>query len=420
MHPTPSPSAGPGSEALPSASGGRSGTVVLLCFAAVLISYLDRTNISVAAIAMQEDLGWDEATKGIVLSSFFVGYVLLQVIAGTLANRFGGRVVLGAAVLWWSAFTALTPPAAAVSFGLLITSRIALGLGEAAVFPGSINMIGRWVPRAQRSRAVSLFSSGLSIGTVIALPLTAWIVRTWGWPMSFYAFGALGVVWAIAWFALVPAGRGVAAEEAAPGGVPWRRILSTPAVWAIVASHFAHNWALYLLLAWLPSYFKSTFSVSLSSAGWLSAAPWLVSFLVANLGGVVADRALRAGRSTTAVRKGLLTAAFLGGATFLVLLPLATTPGMALLLMCGTTSALALCIAGFGPNAFDIAPRYADVIWGITNTAGTLPGIIGVAVTGFLVQRTGSYTAPFLVTAALCVGGALVYRAIGSGERQID
>ena len=403
-----------------SAAPSRAGPVVLLCFAAVLISYLDRTNISVAAIAMQEDLGWDEATKGIFLSSFFVGYVLLQVVAGTLANRFGGRIVLGAAVLWWSAFTALTPPAAAVSFGLLIAARIALGLGEAAVFPGSINMIGRWVPAAQRSRAVALFSSGLSVGTVIALPLTAWIVRTWGWPTSFYAFGAFGIVWAVAWFVLVPEGRGVVEEATGPNDVPWRRICSTPAVWAIVASHFAHNWALYLLLAWLPSYFKSTFGVSLSSAGWLSAAPWLVSFLVANAGGVVADRALRAGRSATAVRKALLTAAFLGGAGFLLLLPFATTPGIALLLMCGTTSALALCIAGFGPNAFDIAPKYADVIWGITNTAGTLPGIIGVAVTGFLVQRTGSYDAPFLVTAALCVAGAITYRAIGSGERQID
>ncbi|MBL8959125.1 MAG: MFS transporter, partial [Gemmatimonadetes bacterium] len=120
--------------------------VVLLCFAAVLISYLDRTNISIAAIAMQEQLGWDEATKGLVLSSFFIGYLLLQVVAGSLANRWGGRIVLGVAVLWWSLFTALTPPAAMASFAMLIAARIALGLGEAAVFPGSINMIGRWVP----------------------------------------------------------------------------------------------------------------------------------------------------------------------------------------------------------------------------------------------------------------------------------
>ena len=87
-------------------------TVVLLLFAAVFISYIDRTNISVAAIAMQDDLGWTETDKGLVLSSFFVGYLLLMAVSGALANRFGGWLVLGVAVLWWSAWTALTPPEA--------------------------------------------------------------------------------------------------------------------------------------------------------------------------------------------------------------------------------------------------------------------------------------------------------------------
>ncbi len=393
--------------------------VVLLCFAAVLISYLDRTNISVAALAMQEQLGWDEATKGLVLSSFFVGYILLQVTAGTLANRFGGRRVLGFAVLWWSAFTALTPPAAVASFAMLIVARIALGLGEAAVFPASINMIGRWVPMENTSRAVAMFSSGLSLGTIIALPLTAWIVRVYGWPVSFYAFGALGIGWAAAWYAMIPEGRGNPEPAGKSKAVPWRRIFATPAVWAIMSTHFAHNWALYLLLAWLPSYFKTTFNVTLSNAGWLSATPWVASFIMANAGGVVADRMLRSGRTTT-VRKGFVAVALLGGATFLLMLPLASTPGAAVLLMCCTTSCLSLCMPGFGPNAFDIAPRYADVIWGITNSVGTIPGIIGVAVTGFLVQRSGSYDAPFLLTAALCVVGASVYLVLGSGEKKID
>ena len=84
-------------------------TVVLLCGAAVFISYIDRTNLSVAAIPMQQAFGWSETTKGWVLSSFFIGYLLFMAASGVLANRFGGRKVLGAAVLWWSAFTALTP-----------------------------------------------------------------------------------------------------------------------------------------------------------------------------------------------------------------------------------------------------------------------------------------------------------------------
>jgi ACS family sodium-dependent inorganic phosphate cotransporter len=399
---------------------------VLLCFAAVFISYLDRTNISVASIAMQEQFGWTETTKGIVLSSFFAGYIVLQVASGTLANRYGGKLVLGVAVVWWSLFTVLTPPAALISLPMLIAARIALGLGEAAVFPASINMVGRWVPKAKRSRAVALFSSGLSIGTVFSLPITGWLVRDYGWPVPFYAFGALGLVWAAAWFSLVRGGRG--SEEEIEGAaaashvrtIPWRRLLRSSAVWAIIVNHFCNNWSLYVLLAWLPSYFKSTFGVSLANAGLLSAAPWLVSFVMANVAGTMADAMLKRGTSATVVRKLMQCIGLLGGASFLLLLPLATSATIGVLLMSGAAGTLAFCLAGFGPNCFDIAPRYADVIWGMSNTFGTIPGIVGVAVTGWLVERTGSYTAPFVVTAAIAALGALFFLRYGSGERQID
>jgi len=396
-------------------------TVVGLCFAAVFISYIDRTNISVAAIAMKEEYGWDETTKGYVLSSFFIGYLLLQVLSGTLANRYGGKLVLGAAVVWWSIFTMLTPPAAEISLGALLAARIALGLGEAAVFPASINMVGRWVPAPARSRAIAIFASGLSLGTVVSLPLTGWLVRNYGWPLPFYAFGALGLVWAAPWFARVGSGRSQGVEpEPADRKIPWRALFATPAVWAIIVNHFCHNWMLYVLLAWLPSYFHATFGVNVTGAGVLSAAPWLTNFLVANAAGVIADRMLKAGSSPTFVRKLMQLLGLVGSAVFLLLLGGAGSVTAGLLLMCGATGMAAFCMAGFGPNSFDIAPRYADVIWGITNTFATLPGIFGVAVTGWLVDRTGGYTAPFVATAALGVLGAVVFLLIGSGRRQIE
>jgi len=395
--------------------------VVLLCFAAVFISYLDRTNISVASIAMKEQFGWSETTKGFVLSSFFIGYLLLQVASGTLANRFGGKLVLGVAVIWWSLFTVLTPAAALVSLPALIAARIALGLGEAAVFPASINMIACWVPPEHRSRAVALLTSGLSIGTVFALPITGWLVKSYGWPMPFYAFGVLGFVWALLWFTRVGGGRGPEAERAGPPrSIPWRAILGTPAVWAIIVNHFSCNWTLYLLLAWLPSYFKASFNVSLANAGLLSAAPWLTFFLAANAAAHLADGMMRRGRSATAVRKMMQSMGLFGPAVFLLLLQLTTSPVLGVLLMCCASGSLAFCLSGFAPNSLDIAPRHADVIWGISNTFATVPGIVGVAVTGWLVQRTGSYAAPFLVTAAISVSGALFYLVFGSGERKLD
>jgi ACS family sodium-dependent inorganic phosphate cotransporter len=396
-------------------------TVVLLCGAAVLISYIDRTNISVAAIPMQTQFGWSETTKGWVLSSFFVGYLAFMAVSGALANRYGGRVVLGVAVIWWSLFTMLTPPAALISLPALVAARIALGVGEAAVFPASVNMIGRWVPAAHRTRAVTAFVSMLSIGTMFSLPVTGWLVRDRGWPAPFYLFGALGLVWAIAWFGSVRGGRSPDVEaESVDRVIPWGRLLRSRAVWAIIINHFCGNWALYVLLAWLPSYFKTTFNVTLANAGLLSAAPWAAYFVMGNVSGWLADRMIASGKSVTFVRKTVEVISLVGSATFLLLVQSATTPAMAVALMCGASGTLAFCLAGFAANPFDIAPRHADVIWGLSNTAGTLPGILGVYVTGWLIDRTGSYNAPFFLTAAIGVFGAIVYLLYASGVREIE
>ena len=141
---------------------------------------------------------------------------------------------------------------------------------------------------------------------------------------------------------------------------------------------------------------------------------------MANVAGHLADRMINRGRSPTFVRKLMQATGLLGVALFLLLVQTAGSPTTGMLLMCGATGTLALCMAGFTVNSFDIAPRYADVIWGISNTFATVPGIVGVAVTGWLVQRTGTYSAPFVVTAAVAVVGALVFLKFGSGRRQID
>jgi MFS transporter, ACS family, solute carrier family 17 (sodium-dependent inorganic phosphate cotransporter), other len=397
-------------------------TVVLLLIAAVFISYIDRTNISVGAIAMQSQFGWHETQKGLVLSSFYIGYILMMLASGALANRYGGKVVLGVAVVWWSLFTALTPPTAVISLSALIVARIALGAGEAAVFPAAMTMIGRWVPPSQRSRAVALITSTASLSTVFALPMTGYLVRGYGWPVPFYAFGALGLVWAVVWFTGVGSGYGIqpSAPAGARQGIPWRRILRSRAVWAIVVTNFSFNWSFFVLSAWLPSYLKHTFGISLVNAGMLSAAPWLASFLMANVAGYLADRLLRAGCGATFVRKLMQTVGLVAGGLCLLQLPGAGSATIAVILMCCTAGFLAFCFAGYAPNSFDIAPRYADVIWALSNTVGTLPGIFGVFVTGWLVDRTGTFAVPFFVTAGVSFVGALVYLMFGSGERTIE
>jgi ACS family sodium-dependent inorganic phosphate cotransporter len=410
-------------------------TVVVLSFWAVFICYIDRVNISVAAIAMQDEFGWDETTKGFVLSSFFIGYVALQVASGWLANRIGGRIVLGLAVLWWSLFTVLTPPAAFTSLALLIAARIVLGLGEGATFPSIYTLYRRWIPAAERSRAVTIMVSAIPAGTLFALVVSGWIVARWGWPAVFYSFGCAGFVWALAWFWLIHddperdprAGederallRGQRAAVENTAGVPWGVLLRKAPLWALIYNHFVSNWAFYVLLSWLPSYFKSVQGVSLTSAGLYSAVPWVTMFVTANLAGWLADNLIRSGVATIVVRKLMQVVGLIGSALFLLAVRDASDPASAMWLMCGALGLTALTWAGYSPNHLEIAPRYADILLGLTNTFGTLPGIFGVAITGWLVDVSGSYDAAFMLAAALNVSGAAVWLVWATSERIVE
>src|ERR1700676_2323637 len=156
--------------------------VVGLTFLGCVIAYTDRVNISVAAVAMKEHFGWSQTEKGMVLSAFFVGYMLCMFIAGLLATRFGGKRVAGGAVLVLSIFTLLTPLAATISIPILIGARIAMGMGEAGLFPATYELFGRWVPMTERARAAGRFVSGIPLGTLIGLTVSAWLVGRYGWP----------------------------------------------------------------------------------------------------------------------------------------------------------------------------------------------------------------------------------------------
>ena len=409
--------------------------IVLLCFCAAFICYIDRVNISVAIIPMQEVFGWSDTTKGFVLSSFFIGYMILQAPAGWLANRIGGKIVLGFAVLAWSAFTMLTPVAALISLPLLIAVRIAMGLGEAAMFPATYSLFARWVPEAERSRSIGLVSSGIPLGTLFALTTTGWIVTRYGWPWAFYLFGLVGVVWAVVWYfkatsypeeypgispgELELLGASSGNPRKAPD-IPWKKLLSHKAVLVVFINHFCTNWALYLMLAWLPSYFRDVQSLSVTSAGLYSAAPWLTMFVMTNAGGWVADSLIKRGNSITFVRKLMQVSGLLGSAMFFLFAPSADTPLVALSVMCGALACIALTFSGYVPNFLDVAPRYADVLMGISNTFGTIPGIVGVALAGWLLDQTGSYTGVFMITAALLTLGGVLWLLFSTGEKIID
>jgi len=410
--------------------------VVLLCFFSTFICYIDRVNISVAIIPMAEQFGWSDTQRGLVLSSFFVGYLITQVLGGWLAAKLGGKAVLGFGVLWWSLFTFLTPMSAMASFPILIATRIAMGLGEGVAFPATYNLLGRWVPLRERSRAAAFNLSAIPLGTLFAVTATPFIAVSFGWQAVFYAFGAVGFVWFLFWWyyagdrPAVPVSSEDVSESdsdatdhaveesiAKDVDIPWRLIFSRAPVWAIIVGHFCNNWGLYVLLSWLPSYFSSQLGVNLRSVWIFVAPPWIASFLCSNLSGWIADRMIVSGYSVTFTRKTMQTIGMLGPALALGALATVDDAVTAVVLLSISLGLASFAFAGVGCNHLDISPRHAGVIFGISNTGATIPGIVGVVVTGVLVDQTGTYASAFYLTAGVYLIGLVFYLLFGTGRR---
>jgi len=399
--------------------------MVLACAVAIFIAYADRVNISVAALAMQQSLGWTDSQKGVVLAAYFVGYIVTQVIGGWLAHRYGGERVVIVALVLWSVCTLLTPAFAHTSFALLLIIRIGLGIGEGPLNPAVFNLFARFVPPQEHARAIAVFSGSGHAGTVVALVTTGLLVAWIGWESSFYIFGLLGLLYALL---LPPLLRGVpevvgaslaadARRHAEP--IPWATLLRLGPFLALAFSFFCACWVFYVLLLWMPSYFSRVHGMNIGITGLYSLAPWLTLIVSQNLTGWCSDALLRRGLGATVIRKMFVVTGLVGASIVLWTVPSADTAIGALLRLCLTMAFLASSFTGQLPNVFDIAPKFAEVVFSILNTFGTLPGLVGVALTGWLVDVTQSYDSTLVLAAGLSLAGGLVYLLFGSGRRAI-
>jgi ACS family sodium-dependent inorganic phosphate cotransporter len=409
-------------------------TVVALFFLGTALCYIDRISISVAIIPLARHFGYNSAAQGLVLSAVFWGYLWTQLVGGWMADRFGGHRVLAAGVAIWSLATFVTPLAAGAAFSALVAARVLLGLGEGVNFPSIHSLTARWTLPSERARVLSVNYSGMYVGTVAALSASPLIITSLGWPALFYISGALGAAWVVVWMYMAAdrpetSSRIGAAElelimslrTAAPRAVrvPWAAIAREKAVWAIVVAHFCSNFGFNILLLWLPTYLHHTFGVPLEQVGGYSIIPWIATFFTITFSGWLADALIARGLSVGTVRKSMQTAAFAIGAISLLAVPAAGSPAMAVALLTVAASANGIGTAAFGVNHLDVAPTYAGILMGISNTIATIPGIIGVAATGLIVQATRSFSAVFILIAAVYGLGMFFYLRWASGEQMI-
>uniref|UniRef100_A0A7R9YSS6 Major facilitator superfamily (MFS) profile domain-containing protein n=1 Tax=Chlamydomonas euryale TaxID=1486919 RepID=A0A7R9YSS6_9CHLO len=409
-------------------------TIVGLCFFAFMLCNMDRVNMAVAILPMSQQFGWDSATVGLVQSSFFWGYLLTQVLGGIWADRYGGKLVLGVGVIWWSLATALTPVAASMGLVPLLCARCLMGIGEGVAMPAMNNMLSRWVPVKERSRSLSLVYSGMFVGSIIGLSVSPQLIVALGWPSVFQGFGSLGIFWFLAWQARArstPAeDPGITEAEAKyiaastpkrePGKpIPWKKLLTTKEVWTIIVCHFCHNWGTFILLTWMPTYYNKVLGLDLMHSGVLSVLPWVTMAIMANVGGYIADSMVERGVSVTKVRKVMQTLGFMGPAFFLSQLSSVDSAWGAVLCMMGAQGFDAFSQSGLYSNHQDIGPRYAGLLLGMSNTAGVLAGVLGSLVTGLILQH-GTWDQVWGVAIALYLIGTVIWNLFATGEKVLD
>ena len=271
-------------------------------------------------------------------------------------------------------------------------------------YPSIHAIWARWAPPLERSRLAAVAFSGSYVGTVIALPLSGVLAEHMGWETIFYVFGVVGVIWCVAWAWVVKdspeedrqitdseleylrTAIGVTNEESVMSP-PWKAMMTSRPVWAIIVAHFAENWGFYTLLTGLPMFMRDILNYKLDQTGFLAALPYLLMACIVQSAGVLADMARTKGRlTTTQVRKVFTCGSYLCQTLFMGLTAVLMKRGAAITCISLSLGCGGFAWAGFSINHLDIAPQYAAILMGISNTIGTIPGIVSPTVTGMIVR----------------------------------
>ncbi|MGD0968318.1 MAG: MFS transporter [Candidatus Aquilonibacter sp.] len=409
--------------------------LALICFL-YFLSYLDRSAISVTAPAMIKEFHFNKATMGLVFSAFATTYALLQIIGGSLGDRFGPRAVLSFLMAMWSVFTVAT--GAAVNFFTLFTARLLFGLGEAGGFPVSTRALSSWFPKDMRGSLQGILHAcsrtGGAVSPIIVVAIVAW---TGSWRYAFFILGVLGVAWAVAFYLMyrnsptdVPAVnkqeldyiRGTASlrpDASQQQTIPWRQILASSDVWLLTLAYFAYGYTFWIYITWLPTYLTDARHISFSGLALAVTVPLAGGVPGDLVGGWLSDYIYRRTGDLNLARRTLIAGAFIGTVVFIVPAIFVANVGLAIILLAFAMFMLECAVSNCWAVAMDLGGQnFCGTISGIMNTGFGVAGILSPLVFGILVDRTGSWLAGFMIGSALLILGAIAI-AFVNATRQV-
>jgi MFS transporter, ACS family, glucarate transporter len=397
--------------------------VLLMLVLLSIITYMDRICIGVAAGAMRKELGISQEGWGWVIGAFLLAYGVFEIPTGALGDSLGQRKIITRIVVWWSAFTMLT--GVARNFYVLVATRFFFGAGEAGAYPNASGVIGRWFPVGERGRAQGIVWGASRVGGALTPLVVVPLLQVLPWKAPFFLFGAIGLVWAVAWFlwfrddpaehpAMTPSELieiGPTRTHAGHSGLPWGQLFGNPRLWHIMAMYGFYVFGAIFFMFSLTDYLTDGRHLDKYEAGICVSLAFAMGAIGNAVGGWASDHLSR--------RYGLFVGRNVVGTTSLaltglLLLTTAFTPNKwvaaALLIVCfGVMDGMlpaswAICL--------DVGKRYAGAVSGAMNTAGQITGCLCMVLYGYMVKGFGSYDAPMPIFAACMFISAVLFALI--------
>ncbi|RXZ36772.1 MFS transporter [Oxalobacteraceae bacterium CAVE-383] len=402
---------------------GTTGKVFMLLCLMYFIEYVDRVNISVAAPLIKSEFALSNTQLGFALAAFGYCYATFQVIGGYLGDRFGPRRVLAIQGILWAAGTLLTGFAGGLTS--LILARLLVGTGEGGTIPVATRAMSNWVPRERRGFAQGFTHSASRAAAAITPPLVVFMIPFVGWRGSFIVLGLVSLLWVISWYAYFRNDpkdhRGVTAEELAvlPAyadsardqsgerkAVPWIPLMLR--VMPVTLVFFAHAWGLWMYLSWLPTFFVEHFHITLAHSALYTSAVFVAAVVGNTAGGTLTDWLYTKTGNLNASRRNVVILGFGGSIAFMSCVLFVQDQTLVALSLAAALFFLELSVGPVFAIPIDVAPAYAGVATGFISTAAGLAAVISPITFGYIIDKTGSWTLPFLASIAILLMGIVM------------
>jgi ACS family glucarate transporter-like MFS transporter len=383
----------------------RAGVVALLT-AGTFINSVDRASLSVAVPFIIEEFKVDTATMGIALSAFFWTYVLGNLPAGYLADRFGPKAVLGWSAAVWSLFSALTGLAHNVV--QVVLARLGVGLGEAGAFPCNSKIVASNFPSSERGTAIGIYSAGVRLGMAATPLLMAYLIHQWGWRSAFLITGIGSMSWCAFWyFGFKDLSRTKPSDGARRPvtKIPWKNVLTDRAILGIIMVKCTQDFLQWMFLTWVPAYLVLERGFSIIKMGIYGSLPWIAGFLAQPIIGYFSDWLIKQGWTVNRARKTVQVGLQILSSTIIIVgfVDDVMVAMFFLILSIAAESTAAGHI--WVIMAEVIPPKLFGSVSGLVNSAGAIAGIVSPILTGLIVKATGSFQL------ALAIGGCSILSA---------